>query len=102
MPEASLSISSSVQLLGIPLIYFSLTQLDKSVLVEADDEAEKERDLHRSAAANRMTFRLLSESHRCTAPRLRCGWRVTATAPGPLQPAAVLLAVRPMNLRITV
>ncbi|KAG2436216.1 hypothetical protein HXX76_006528 [Chlamydomonas incerta] len=50
---------AGIVLLGIPLIYFSLTQLDKSVLVDGDDDAEKERDLHRSAAANRMTFRLL-------------------------------------------
>ncbi|KAG2452836.1 hypothetical protein HYH02_002182 [Chlamydomonas schloesseri] len=50
---------AGIVLLGIPLIYFSLNQLDKSVLVDGDDDAEKERDLHRSAAANRMTFRLL-------------------------------------------
>ncbi|KAG2499694.1 hypothetical protein HYH03_002629 [Edaphochlamys debaryana] len=50
---------AGVVIVGIPLIYLLLTQLDKSVMVDADDEADREREAHRSAEASRMTYRLL-------------------------------------------
>jgi hypothetical protein len=47
------------QLLGIPIIYFALFTLDKSVMVDSDEDAPGSR---RMVATKRMTMRLFRES----------------------------------------